>query len=434
MTADGAYPSTTRLCITLALIGAWLVVVQAVYPDWRFRGGDWVTVAIAGGLVDQGDASALYTRAPGRLMVDHPLWKEHAEALHYERNLYPFLYPPLMAYAAAPLATRDLSQTKPMVLHAGLTLLALSIGLACWQWRPQWLQPGPMALMLLLAAAAAPLRVAVTSLNIHPLIVACLVLAMVAAQRRAAPVAGIALAVAVFIKVLPGALLLYWLVQRRWACAAWCAAGLLLLVLLSLAVAGLPLNLSYLDSMKDMASQLTPSLWNKGLPALLYDAGVEDLDNSVILRLVPLPEWIRLSALLVMLAGFGAALRGARRRRDDPPADAAGMMAMILISTLCLPNAWVHYFTILLPALVVWAAMVPSRPAIVAMAAVQAVLVSWPLTGFTAGLRDKGLPGWAVGGEFFAGVLLVAALLIARESRRPLRGDLAKLRERTLPA
>ena len=433
--ASPAHPSAMRLCMTLALLGAWLTVVQLVYPDWRYRGGDWVTVAVGGRIVDQGDTSALYVRTPGRLMVDHPLWKEQAQALHYKRNLYPFIYPPLMAYAFVPLARPDLTEMKPVIVHAELVLLALMIGLACWQWHPQWLQPGPMALMLLLATFSAPLQVAVSCLNIHPLVLACVVLAIIAAQRNAAPLAGAALAVAVFIKLVPGVLLLYWLAQRRWACAAWCAAALLLLSLLSLAVAGLPAHLSYLGSLRDMSTHIMPSIWNKGLPALLYDAGVEDLDNSAILRLVPLPAWIRLCTLVGMLAGIAVTLRGARRHRDDPLADAAGMISVFLIATLCSPAAWNHYFTILLPAFIVWAAINRSRRTIVAMAIAQAVMVSWPLMRYAADLREWGLPGWAIGGEFVAGVLLVAALLIGRASRRPLgRPDLAGLREQPLPA
>ena len=435
MTSAGLARPSARLIVLLALLGAWLIVAPILYNDWTYRGGDWITVAIAGRIVDRGDASALYTRAPGRLMVDNPLWEEEAQALRYERNLYPFIYPPLIAYALAPLAGLDLAEAKPVVLHAELVLLALMIGLACWQWRPQWLQPAPMALMLLLTLTSAPLHVAIACMNIHPLVLACVMLAMVAAQRNAPRLAGASLALAIFIKVLPAVLLLYWLAQRRWASAAWCAAALALLTLLSLGVAGLPLHLSYLDSVRDMSTHVMPSVWNKSLPALLYDIGVEDLDASVILRLVPLPDWIRVSAFLAMLAGLAAALIDARRYRDDPQADAAGMISVFLIATLCSPNAWNHYFTILLPACIVWAAMAPSRRSVVAMAGVQTVLASWPLTRFGVLLRESGWPGWAVGGEFFAGLLLVGALLIARASRQPAeRGDLPQLRERTLPA
>ncbi len=414
-----ARPCALRLCITLAILGLWMVCVH-IYPAWRERGGDWAAVAIGARVAEESDGAALYARSPGFLLVDHPLWKRQAQALDYHGNLYPFLYPPLMASTLLPLARLDLAHVRPVILHGELVLLLFMIALASWQWRPDGLGPGPMTLMLLWLTLSAPLLAAVTSLNIHPLVLACVVLAMVAAQRNAPRLAGIALGGAAFIKIVPVILLLYWIAQGRWACVAWCAATLLSLALLSLGLFGLPAHLQYLGSLADMSASVVPSLWNKGLPALLYGVGVEDLDNSKILRLVPMPEWIRWSSLVALLAGLALTIRGARRHRDDPPADAAGMISTFLIATLSSPAAWSHYYTILLPAFLIWSAMTRSRMAIAAMAIIQAVLVSWLLLGQTDGMRVNGWPGWAVGGEFFAALLLVAALLISRESRQPL--------------
>jgi len=410
-------PSALRLGVTLTLCALWMTCMHQ-YPSWRERGGDWVSVVIAARLVQDGHTEALYARRPDHLLVHHPLWQKQAQALDYERNLYPFLYPPVIASAFIPLARVDLAQVKPVILQAELALLVAMIGLACWHWRPTMLRPLPMALLLLSLAFSDPLLAVIRSLNIHPLVLACTIVAMIAAQRNAPILAGSALGLAAFIKVVPAVLLLYWIAQRRWACAVWCIAALLLLAVLSLGLVGIPAHLDYLGSLRDMSANIVPSWGNKSLPALLYGAAVEDLEGSAILRLVPLPGWIRMVALIAMLAGLAAVIAGAHRHRDDPPADAAGMMAVFLMATVSSPAAWTHYFTILLPSFIIWMASRPSRLAIAAMAVAQTVIVSIPITHYAKSMHAEGLPGWAVGGEFFAALLLIAALLVSRQSHR----------------
>ena len=194
-------PSVLRLGVTLTLCALWMTCIHQ-YPSWRERGGDWVSVVIAARLVQYGHTEALYARRPDHLLVHHPLWQKQAQALDYERNLYPFLYPPVIASAFIPLARVDLAQVKPVILQAELALLVAMIGLACWHWRPTMLRPLPMALLLLSLAFSDPLLAVIRSLNIHPLVLACTIVAMIAAQRNAPILAGSALGLAALVVLL----------------------------------------------------------------------------------------------------------------------------------------------------------------------------------------------------------------------------------------
>ena len=141
-----------------------------------------------------------------------------------------------------------------------------------------------------------------------------------------------ALALAAGIKILPGIIALYWLVSRRYDCVAWFALGLAAFAGASLLIGGVAINLEFVANARDLSGILPLLSTNKGLPMLLYDLagpGAERVGTG----LIPLPRWVSLSNLAILLAGLAFVLRGARRYRDVPVADAAGMVAAFLLVT-----------------------------------------------------------------------------------------------------
>ena len=296
-------------------LAIWFVFGCAVYAA-KTTGCDLLPLILAARLVARGLDSSLYARSADGLYVDDPGWLADAAALGYDGIVFPFLYPPLVAYALFPFAHIDFAWLRIAAAAIEVGAIGAAVVLTAWQWNRDWLRPVPMLLLLFGLGLTIPFIAGAVALNVQTLVIFLIVVAMIACQRDRPALAGIALALAAGIKILPGVIAIYWLASRRYDCVAWFAAGLATFVAASLVVGGVALNLDYLANAKELSNTLVPLWSNKGLPVLLYGLAGGAIDRVETFRMVHLEQWISITNLIVLMGGLAFILSAARRYRD----------------------------------------------------------------------------------------------------------------------
>jgi hypothetical protein len=378
------------------------------------KGGDAVSLAVAGRLVAEGETGALYAQDQDRLAVGDPAWTAEAAELGYEGRIYPYLYPPLIAWLAAPLAELGLMQAKLVLLGLTCASLVSALIIAVRSWAPDLLRSGGTLGLAVAALLSWPLATQVMSINLQPVVILAIVIAVAAAQSGRSALAGVALAVAAAVKLTPAILVLYWIATRRFACAAWFLGAGAVLLAVALAVAGAELHLEWLARMQELAGAIVPTKQNRSLAGLLYGIayGLEGTEAG--LPLQPLPGWIKVASAALGVAGAAWCLLDASKARRRPAADAAGQLALVLVATMAAPLAWDHYFLILAVAGVVWFRLSGANLTARWLMAVLAVAVSQPVAIAAAVAAPQEWQPWLTGFEAFAALALIALLLTAR--------------------
>ncbi|MCI0430046.1 MAG: glycosyltransferase 87 family protein [Rhodospirillales bacterium] len=401
----GSVAALRRLTVPLILL-LWCVL-SASYAPLLWRGGDAASLAIAGRLIAEGHADALYTQTPDMLAVDDPAWIAAAAPLGYDWRLYPYLYPPLVAAIAAPASGLDFVLFKAGLLTLTLAALAGAILLSARAWAPRLLAPTPLLILLAAISASWPMTTQLIALNLQPLVLLAIVIAICAAQSDRPALAGAALALAGAVKLTPAVLVLYWLATRRFACAAWFLIASAALILLGLALAGAPAHLAWIGRMQELAQAIVPTAHNRSLASLFYGL-VHGFETELQgLPISPMPAWVKVALIIMTLAGAAFCLIGAQRSRRHSAADAAGQTALLLVAMLGTPLAWSHYFLVLAVAAMVWIGLVGVTSRTMAVLAGVAIVLSQPVALAWAESAGPGL-------EPLVAVLFLVLLLDAR--------------------
>lgn len=250
--------------------------------------------------------------------------------------------------------------------------------------------------------------------NTNALVLGSIVLHLWLYRRGNDQLAGVALAVAICVKLTPALFVLYWLYQRNWTLLRGCLAGGLLLAIVTPAVILGPSHFGLLMDtwmnnliLKGLGGAWYPIHVNQSLPAVIgrfllgdhpggnimwnpddnpYSAqthfqwvAIASLDPAVVKRIIQAAQ-----ALLVLLAGWAIGWR--RRPRNDAR---RGLHYAIVLTLMMLLNqrTWAHHAAVLLPATVaVWYAIafghVGRRVRRVALAAMLlAGLILWGTAG-----------------------------------------------------
>jgi hypothetical protein len=259
-----------------------------------------------------------------------------------------------------------------------------------------------------------PLATQIMSLNLQPLVLLAIVVAVAASQGGRSALAGGALAVAAAVKLTPALLILYWIATRRFACVAWFLGAGAVLLALGVAVAGLDLHVEWIARLQDLGGSIVPTKHNRSLAGLLYGFayGLEDTDGG--LPLHPMPGWIKAASAILAVAGAAWCLLDASKARRRPAADAAGQIALLLVAMMAAPLAWDHYFTVLAVAGVVWFRLSGATLPAQALMIVLGVAVSQPVAVAAAVAAPEAWRAWLTGFESFAALALIALLLTAR--------------------
>lgn len=397
--ASAITPERDRM-FSVVLLVFWAAVT--VWQQWGAWAEDLSAVYIAGWLWHTGQGALIYDAPPAFFGGTADSWQPAMAAMGIENeNSFAYVYPPIWAVLTAPL-TDTLSPRAffNAVALVQIPLLAASLWLA-----GRLLKPARMPWWLWTAIGLVTLNLSIQShlaiwYNQPTMTVGFLIL--LAFERLGAGrsvAAGVTLALAAAIKLSPAAFVLIFLIDRQWRATASFAAAGAALGLLSIALAGWPAHLAFLDSLALVKGVAYLVAVNTSLKPLLMAAGsalgagapIDPATTQLVYASVP--GWV-----LTVLSGAGIAtvlIVG----RVVAPLDSAlrrGLAVLALSITIPLfgPLGWGHYYVVpmlLLPGLLF---LLPPRTAIAlgalvgvpSLAAVFAEIgvLPWPPVSYTA--------------------------------------------------
>jgi hypothetical protein len=290
------------------------------------------------------DFSAYWAAA--RSLLDHgPLYRPEQLAGSYSpQGQFLYLYPPVLAALVTPLAAlfpTDYRAAAGAWFVIGLGALLASVWLVV---RVERLAQGALPFVLLVGAAIVfpPVVSELVIGNVHLLLLLMLSVAWWGIRRgdgAGTTIAGLAVGVAVLIKVFPVLVALWFLATGRVRAAAWAGVGMIVVGIGLLPLTGVSTWLEYpqvllnLGPPSDVTDALAPSVW------------LGDLIGS-------LPARVLVLAVAVIVVVWAA------RRLSTP----AGYGIAVSLAVLVAPAVFHHYLAILvLPMLLALAAGEPRR-------------------------------------------------------------------------
>lgn len=305
---------------------------------------------------DGSDPARIYTGAAAFTMEPPRAWIDQTLAEGRDIAVYPFIYPPLWAWAAAQLV--PLTRFDTLVPVAGLINLALLLAMPVLARRilnrplPGWLF---LLILLPLYGTSFAFLLALEE-NQPQILVSFLLLLAIERRQAGAPLAcGAALALAASIKLYPALFALFLLFggDRR-AFAAFLTVGAALAAA-SVAVAGWPMHAAFLAEIRAISNaalyttvsySFDPFIAKFAFPEALEIITTEETGGKAFWKAVEkTPVWrlIDAAALLAVLAGLCHLAR--RDRLANPAFWPLAILAIGLVS----PLTWVYHLT---PALV----------------------------------------------------------------------------------
>lgn len=358
-----------RLAGLIALLAFVLVVVR-FGPAVPSR--DLMALWLAAKAVAAGDPGSVYPPLSPLFEMRPPIdWFAQARDVGRPGEVYPYLYPPLWAWLLAPVtrwldfgtvAAGAFLLNSLMLLTAPLVALRLALGGRTGEWGHAAGAALAFGLALLLLTRIGP----VALLQGQPQIaVAFLVLLGLERDRNGHPLAGgVAMGLAIALKLSPLPLALIWLVAGRWRAFGATAVTGGVLGLASVGLAGWAPHAQFLAELRAidhtmLVSSAAYSLdvlaaalgWGAGgqlissLPAEITDPTIVGAAAAPQLGwlVMPKPPLYGLAQRVILIAlvlGTGLALR----RLDDPARRAALWSAAMTAIAFFGPIGWVYYY------------------------------------------------------------------------------------------
>jgi len=324
--------------LALCLLSALEVVFHATPADFL---SFYAAARAAAANVDFYDHAALE-----RLVALHG-WGEH---------VYPYLYPPSLAYALRPLAALDLSFAHRVWLASNVVAFAAAISLILLSAQRAWkiVTPRgrpPFGLLLALAATlvwALPLRNNLLLGQVNAFVLLFISLAVRAQLFGRSERAGFWLAPAIMIKMTPALLLLHFLQRGNWRALLACLTCLLAMAAGTLALGAGPEWLSFVQHAPERTYGAT-------IPGLFPASSVWNFAPAGWLCRM-LPEhaaWVPRLSLLVLAAACSFSVWLSWRARS-PLSDCLALASLFPLLLLASPITYLHHIVYLLPALVIW--------------------------------------------------------------------------------
>ena len=421
--------ANARLHHGLILLAMALFVLAGylTYANEGDSGDDLSSSYIGCRLVSSGQAlEHLYKHDPVDFSAIGPddAWQNAADRGLFTGYLHPYVQTPLWAYLLGPVCTRvTFVPFKRIFAVLMLFSLVLTVWLIARYWTPSLYHPLPIAAILLLLWFAQPFQYAMFLMQTHALFFLMSVGGLMLAEHKRPGLAGFLLAFAAAVKVTPCLILLYWLVTRRWRAAAWMAAWLAFFSIATVAATGLPLFRLYVGEIGRLGHVLLISQNNQSFAAwwMAHFYSPDEIDE---INIWPLPAAMRVLSLglMVGLTAAGAYLDRKRMATDqmDPyRADRVplGAIVALLAAMLFAPIAWTHYSIVLIAPLMLLVQRDLKRNAWwLTLLVLIALALNYP--PLATNVIEGEIGRFAlVRGQFFAGILCMAALLIVAVHR-----------------
>jgi alpha-1,2-mannosyltransferase len=345
------------LLTAFAMLALWSLL--GIFLMWGHWGPDLGALYMAGYFFHNGQYDLIYAAPPSFFGGPAAQWLPSLESLGLGgEETFAYIYPPLWAALAAP-ATAVLSPQAfgNLIYLLQVPLLGASALLAAKLGRPAGLSyAAAAAISLVLSLLLIPGKVALWHNQPTIAMIFLIILSFERLQANRPVAAGLALALAVALKLTPAVFLLVWLLDRQWrACFAFIIA-VLVFALCSLLLAGIDLHLSFVAATA-RASEFTllTRVNMSALAALIFAGSALGVSASIPMDvetiILPAPAGLlgqlpglALAFILLFTAWRIAPLPAPQRRLT-------GLIAVSLALPLFGPLGWAHYY--LLPVLLV---------------------------------------------------------------------------------
>ncbi len=317
--------------------------------------------------------------------------------LLYSQTFTSYIQPPTSALVIAPLTAlgwRDASRVYLLLNHVAL---AGAIALSLVTVRPTLPAHWTVALLALILLAFHIFFASFTLGQVDASLLFLLALGFYGFQRRRPALAGLPIAIAAAIKLVPGIVVLYFIVRGDFRAAAWAVGAGAVILVASLPAAGLDAYETYLRDTLPSLTRGSSHYSNVSLTGAIARESSPDVvgSNPRIISLDELPLGGTARALMAMTAlgvvGAAAAVVGPRRRRQAETAEPAatnvfGYYLFVAAGLLVSSVTWQFYAIWLLPVFLA-AYLAPRRvlPAsqgvralVLGALAVAAVVLSYP--------------------------------------------------------
>lgn len=253
-----------------------------------------------------------------------------------------YIYPPLLAILFLPLTTLSLSRAAQVWFLFNLALYGLALVILVKSTGLDTLKE-KIAPLILLAFLFAPVLFTLYKGQVNIAILFLLALTYWFYQRGNLAWAGVSLACATMIKVVPGLLIVYFLWKREYV-VVWAAMGTIAIIgILGLVIAGPSVHHTFFRSVLPALGAPRPNPSNQSLGGYLSLLLVPNPFTSCILNSPPL--WKLLTTLLSLLLIAWIPILSPRAKREGWDLEVSLVVASIpLVSQI----AWVDLYTLFL--------------------------------------------------------------------------------------
>jgi hypothetical protein len=336
---------TPNRVLNISLILVFVLLAVPLYADKGFN--DSMDHAADTGTVGGIDFKAYYIAADmlrkGRDFYDVELQTEEVLARGLPLNASFYVYPPLLAMAFLPLTALSIQTAAQLWFFFNLALFGIALALIC-----QSLELSRFTRMLPLLWVLAFLFPPVL-FNLHKGQVNIVVLLLLAltywlCRRGLDAAAGVALGVAVMIKVIPVILLLYFVWKRKSPLILAAIATIIVIGVLGLLIVGVGPHATYLIDVIPSLAEPRPNPSNQSLGgffSLLF------IENEYTNHLIHSPTlWNTLTLAFSVAAGAGIAALCSRQ--SVSPLHTELELALVIATMPLIANiAWVDMFVLL---------------------------------------------------------------------------------------
>ncbi len=393
-------------------------------------GSDLSSSYCACSLLASGQPDHIYDRDPRNYdEVNTPVWTQVglAAGLYHEKQIHPYVQTPLWAWSLQPLCTHMKFPAFNIIFLCFVSFcLSATIWLVARIWVPRLYHPGWIALVCAALYVSEAYKYAMVLTQTHIIFTLLTLLALVCARREHAVWAGALLALAAAVKITPGFLLLYWLVNRQWRASISFLGFSAALAAASVLTTGLALNLAFLHNLSQISNILLVA-WNNQSLAGLWMGSSYPVSEQQAWHSLPLPPALKLVCTLLLV---GTTLLGGYldRRADRPTGspdspDAAvsslaahppyGAALAILGATIFTPIAWTHYYVILIfPLMLLLDAEMRAKSRIMLGTVLLVLAFNFDFQTL-GGILRRFEPFPIVHAQFFSGLVCMAGLIFA---------------------
>ena len=322
---------------------------------------------------------------------------------------------PVLAVAWLPLAHLQVDTARTVWIWINVLMLVLAIAIVMKQLALPPSLPVLVALVALFTLPA-PVRAQFHAGQMYGVVLLIHTIGWQAYMNRRDEVLGIALGLAMILKLSGWPIALLLLARRRWLALGWAMSVSVLAILCTLPIVGVASWIGLLfDEIPRVltwpaasltAYQTTTSFWHH---LLRFDAQVNP---------APLADLPWLAVLLTALTTIVACTALLRSRRPQHAVFAAAIALVELLNPIA---EQYHYILVLLPLAVLWAEAVRMRsPARIAVACVATFLLGWPLQ---YNVPAPGLSALLHYPRLFGGWIVFIALLLPAAGTRVLSDE-----------